>query len=253
MESVLFFLIKEAHVYLCLLQVTSWRKPWAVPRLKYRELFAQKADRQQSDPNAAANDANPCNESCWTPVPQFEGKDEDDIRDGDQQTCGKRIPGPAAPGRIGGITPGQHEASHTQRNELKLAKEIMKGSVNGGRTRRSGWVPQHRVGHEDPKPDEAEAIEAEQDGSPDGTPSGAQDTPEPDGKTEQERSGDEVVGDLYPPTHPQFERAVGDLPGVVARTCGPKDEKDNTVEQRTNGAASQQQSGRHRLPSSALC
>jgi len=84
MESVLFFLIKEAHVYLCLLQVTSWRKPWAVPRLKYRVLFAHKADRQQSDPTAAANDANPFNESYWTPIPQFEGEDEGDIRGGDQ-------------------------------------------------------------------------------------------------------------------------------------------------------------------------
>src|SRR5438128_12696894 len=114
----------------------------------------------------------------------------------------------------------------------------MKGSGNGWRARRSGWVTQHRVGHEDPKPDEAEAKNAEQDGSPGGTTSCAQDTPEPDGKTEQEHSADEVVGDLYPPTLPELERAVGDLPGVVARTCGPKDEKDNNVEQRTNGPAS---------------
>ena len=77
-------------------------------------------------------------------------------------------------------------------------------------------------------------------------------TPEADGKTENERSGDEVVGDLYPPTRPQFEVAVGDSPGVVARTRGPKNENDNHVEQRTNGAASQEQSERHRLPASAL-
>src|SRR5262249_49834425 len=129
----------------------------------------------------------------------------------------------------------------------------MKGSVNGWRARRSGWVPQHRVGHEDPGSDEGEAIDAEQDGSPDGTTSCAQDTPEPDGKPEHERSGDDVVGDLYPPTLPQFEVAVGDLPGVVARTCGPEDEQDNTVEQRANGAASQQQLGHHRLLTCALC
>jgi hypothetical protein len=195
----------------------------------YRVLFAHKADRKPRDPTAAANDANPFNESYWTPIPQFEGEDEGDIRGGDQQTCGNRIPDPAAPGRIGGIAPCQHEASRNQRVELKLAKEIMKGSVNGGRARHSRWVTQHRVGHEDPGYDESEAIDAEQDGSPGGTTSCAQEQPEPDGKTEQEHSADDVVGDLYPPTLPQFEVAVGDLPGVVARTCGPKDENDKML------------------------
>jgi hypothetical protein len=47
-------------------------------------LLAQKANRQQSDPNAAANDANPFNESCWTPDPQFKGEDEGDIRGGEK-------------------------------------------------------------------------------------------------------------------------------------------------------------------------
>src|SRR5215471_3918986 len=168
----------------------------------YRALLAHQADRQQSDLTPASNDANSCNESYWTPVQQFEGEDEDDIRGDDQQTCGNRIPGPAARGPIGGIAPCQHEASSSQRDELKLAKEIMKGSGNGCRARRSGWVTQHRVGHEDPNPDEAEAKEAKQDGSPSRTTSCAQDTPEPDGKSEQEHSADDVVGDLYPPTLP---------------------------------------------------
>src|SRR5579859_6252037 len=97
----------------------------------HRDLCAHKTDRQQSDPTTSANDTNPFNESCW-PV-QFEGEDEEDIRGDDQQTCGKRIPGPAAPIGRGGFAPCQHETSYSQRDELKLAKEIMKGSVNGGR------------------------------------------------------------------------------------------------------------------------
>src|SRR5215469_13553933 len=88
--------------------------------------LAHLADRQQSDPTAAGNDANPFDEPCW-PV-QSEGDGEEDIRGGDQQTRSNRIPGPAAPVRIGGIAPCQHEASRTQRDELKLAKNIMQDS-----------------------------------------------------------------------------------------------------------------------------
>src|SRR5262249_47807915 len=121
----------------------------------------------------------------------------------DQETCGNRIPGPAVRGRIGGIAPCQHEASRRQRDEAKQAEEIMKDSVNGyGYRARFVWVTQPRVGHEDPSPDEAEAKDTEQDGPPGGTTSCAQEQPDPDGKTEHERSADDEVGALHPPALP---------------------------------------------------
>lgn len=80
-----------------------------------------------------------------------------------------------------------------------------------------------------------------------------QDTPEPDGETKQEYAADDVVGDLYPSPLAQFERTVGHEPGIVARTCGPKDEQDHNVEQRTNGTARQERFDRYGLLSSALC
>jgi len=49
------------------------------PHIRPLLAVAHQADRQQNDPTAAANDANPFNESYWTPLPQFEGEDEGDI------------------------------------------------------------------------------------------------------------------------------------------------------------------------------
>ncbi|HET8843857.1 MAG TPA: hypothetical protein VFN35_20505, partial [Ktedonobacteraceae bacterium] len=123
---------------------------------------------------------------------------------------------------------------------------------NGWRARRSGWVTQHRVGHEDPGPNEAEANDPEQDGLPGGTMARAQEQPESEGKTEHERSADDEVGDLHPPTLPQAERADSVLPDAVVRTRGAFDEKDHNEEQRTNGTASQEQPDCRWLLSNAL-
>lgn len=117
------------------MQVTERQRPLPFDRQdggsRYRALFAQQADRQQRDPTPATNDADPCNESDGTSVHQLEREDEDEISGDDEQTGGNRIPGPAARGRIGGLASCQYETRSSQRDELKLTKEIMKGSGNG--------------------------------------------------------------------------------------------------------------------------
>lgn len=118
--------------------------------------------------------------------------------------------------------------------------------------RRSWWITNKRIGHEETRTDEAESEDAQQDGSPGGTLSGVKHAPESNGKAEYEYSTDEEVGDLNPSLFALAERADKVVPTAEVGASGPFDEKHDDEEQRPDCAADQQESERHWLLSNSL-